>query len=402
MPYKAILPSLICVCDSDFTILTNKAILFDEHIIDIDSLENIQKKYKLSEVIKTDDILMPSFTNPHIHLEFLANKNTLEYGSFTKWLYSVIKNRDNLINQLNDDLLKENIQEMIRYGTTNIGAISSMGLEAEMLSKSKMNVVLFNEILGVSENMLKSNFDLFKKRFENNSKYENKNFSNNIAIHSPYAIHPKLIEKALLLEKNKVVSAHFMESMDERKWMDSSSGDLKRFFKDFFNIDKNIMSSETFLDFFKSRHTVFVHGNYINKKEMEIFKTKNKFLINCPKSNKLLGSKALILSEFDKDKLGIGTDGLSSNTSVHIIDELKYALFMKKGKDIKNIAKELLVSATNVNAKSLGLNSGTIEKNEEASFLLVDNVYNEKSSLAMDIILHIMKPNKVYSKGNIC
>jgi cytosine/adenosine deaminase-related metal-dependent hydrolase len=399
MSYKAILPSLICVCDNDFTIIKNKAIVFDENIIDIDSLENIQKKYKLSEIIKTNDILMPSFTNPHIHLEFLANINTLEYGSFTKWLYSVIKNRDNLIKKLNDNLLKNSIQDMINYGTTNIGAISSMGLEAKILSKSKMNVVLFNEILGISLDMIDYNFDLFKKRFEDNSQYENKNFSNNIAIHSPYSIHPQLIEKALSLETKKPVSAHFMESVDERQWMDSSKGALKGFFKDFFSMDKNIMSSSDFLDFFKSRHTIFVHGNYMNKKEINILSLKDKFIINCPKSNKLLGSKKLNLSKFNNFNLGIGTDGLSSNTSINIIDELKYALFIHEGKNIIKIAKQLLISATNINAKSLKLNSGTIEKNKEANFLLINNIYNQKSNLPMDIILHIKKPNQVYSKG---
>jgi len=397
--YKVISSPLICVCDDDFSIIKNKSILYDKHIIEINSLENLKKKYTIDEFITTNDILLPSFSNPHIHLEFLDNKTSLKYGGFTSWLYSVIDKRDDLLSGFSERKLKKTINDLIIYGTTNIGAISSFGLEADVLSRSKLKTIFFNEVLGIVWDRVDDNFDLFQKRIEKNSQYENENFKNHIAIHSPYSTNPKLIEKVLNF-KNGIVSTHFMESYDEREWIDNASGELKGFFKTFFNIDKPYINSSDFIDFFQNRASLFTHINYANQNDIELInKNKHCFITTCPKSNRLLGSKKLNLDNFHENKVSIGSDGLSSNNSTNIIDEIKMALFMYNKKEIKSFSNFLIKSITNTNAKSLGLNSGIIKSGYEANFLLVDNHKCDDEFVAMNIILHTNKPNKIYIKG---
>lgn len=65
----------VITCDENFSIIENGAIVFSHKIIDIDTIENIQKKYPNEEILEAEDnsVLMPGLINSHVHLEFSAN-----------------------------------------------------------------------------------------------------------------------------------------------------------------------------------------------------------------------------------------------------------------------------------------------------------------------------------------
>ena len=89
---KFISADWLLTCDDNFTIMQNAAIVFDEKILEIDTIEKIQTKYP-NETIKylgKNSVLMPGLINAHVHLEFSANKTTLKYGNFVQWLFSVM------------------------------------------------------------------------------------------------------------------------------------------------------------------------------------------------------------------------------------------------------------------------------------------------------------------------
>jgi len=90
---KIINASYILTCNDNFDILENSAICFDKTIVEIDKLEILERKYPEAEVIclQKNSVIMPGLINPHVHLEFSANKTSLKYGSFITWLNSVIK-----------------------------------------------------------------------------------------------------------------------------------------------------------------------------------------------------------------------------------------------------------------------------------------------------------------------
>ena len=96
---KIISANWLITCDENSSIIENGAIVFDDKIIEIDSLENIEKKYSNIEILKLqkNSVLMPGLINSHVHLEFSSNTTTLKYGNFMSWLNSVIKNREDLM-----------------------------------------------------------------------------------------------------------------------------------------------------------------------------------------------------------------------------------------------------------------------------------------------------------------
>ena len=96
--------------------IQNKAVAFTETIQSIDNLEVLQKRYPDAQVIQAEknSILYPGFINTHVHLEFSANKTSLQYGSFMPWLHSVIEHRDDLMGACDNAMMQDQCEEMMR------------------------------------------------------------------------------------------------------------------------------------------------------------------------------------------------------------------------------------------------------------------------------------------------
>ena len=180
----------VITCDENNSIIKNGAIVFEDKIVDIDTIDNIRKKYPNEEVMQADEnsVLMPGLINSHVHLEFCANSTTLKYGNFLSWLNSVIKNRDTLIEKATSKLISTKLNRMKKTGTTTIGAISSYSFDLEPCVKSPLNTVFYCEVIGSKADMADTLFADFKSRLSGAKQYTSKNFIPAVAIHSPYSV----------------------------------------------------------------------------------------------------------------------------------------------------------------------------------------------------------------------
>lgn len=386
----------VLTCDENNSIIEDGAIVFDKKIIDVDTLQNIKEKYpniKIKET-KENSVLMPGLVNSHIHLEFSANTTTLKYGNFMNWLNSVIKNRDDLIEKANTKLISQKLEKLKKTGTTTIGAISSYSFDMEACLKSPINTVFFCEVIGSKADMVDTLFADFKSRLQNAQKYTSKSFIPAVAIHSPYSVHPFLVRETLRLAKAQdlAVSTHFLESPDEFEWLHKDEGSFIDFFKNFLNQEKAVTKPMEFLNQFNGLKTVsFTHCVEASNEDLEKIKSLNAYVNHCVTSNRLLNNTKLDLKRLKDIKFTIGTDGLSSNNSISMFDELRNALMMHSNENVIEFSKELLLSATVNSANSLGLhNKGRLEKDFDSdiiSFTLPDEL-KQKEDLAMQIILH--------------
>ena len=404
---KLISADYILICDEDFTILKDGAIVFDEKIIDIDTTKNIEKKYsyKTIEYQGKHSVIMPGLINAHVHLEFSANKTTLEFGNFVKWLFSVITHRDELIKKATKELIDKELKGMVNSGTTTIGAISSYGFDINSCINSPINVVYFTEILGSKAQMIDTLFLDFKEKLKNANKYKSNNFIPAIAIHSPYSTHPFLIREVLNIAKegNYAVSAHFQESQAENDWLNYSSGEFEYFFKDMLDQHQSFQKPSAFLYQFQGiKNLSFTHCVKANKKELAQIKKLNASIIHCPGSNRLLNNATLNLSYIEDIPLAMGTDGLSSNNTLNMFEELRKAIYIHTNFKPNELSKKLLLAATKGGAKALGLNKkGILKKGFDAdiiSFNLPDEIKNI-DTLPTSIILHTHKTNKTFIGG---
>jgi len=403
---KILTADWLIVCDDDFNIIKDGTIVFEDTILNVGTIEDIKTKYpdETIEYMGENSILMPGLINSHLHLEFSANKTSLKYGNFVQWLFSVIAKREELVEKATQELIDDELENMLQNGTTTIGAISSYGFDMQSCIDTPLNVVYFTEVLGSKAEMIDTLFLDFKEKLNQAMQNKNDNFIPAIAIHSPYSTHPFLIREVLNIAKAKdmAVSAHFQESKAENDWLNHSNGEFESFFKDMLDQHKSLTTPSEFLNLFKDiKHLSFTHCVEANEKELAQIKDLDASIIHCPSSNRLLNNTILNLSYLNDISLAMGTDGLSSNHTLNMFEEIRNAFFAHTNLDVNHLAQKLLLGVTNGGAKALGLHKGILKEGYDAdiiSFQLPD-IVEAKEDLASAIVLHTTKANKVYIKG---
>ncbi len=383
----------------------DQAIAFTETIQNIDSTEVLQKKYPDAEVIQTEanSVIYPGFINTHVHLEFSANKTSLKYGSFMPWLDTVIEYRDELMGECNNEVMQNECNNMLKSGITTFGAISSFGNELEVCEKTPQRVVFFNELIGSNAMYADMLYGDFMERVKASQSCEvSSHITPAVAIHSPYSVHPIILQKAVNVAKqNKFpLSAHFLESQAEREWLEEGDGGLKGFFENFFNISTPVTNIKEFMHAFDTYPTHFTHCVQANQEELDHLADKGHSIAHCPRSNRYLGCGRLEIENLDLP-YSVATDGLSSNDSLNIFDELRAALMLHHLAPIQELAIKLIKSVTSDAADILGLNCGRIAEGKLADFAVVTLKEKPKreEEIALWTILHTKEASEVYIEG---
>lgn len=363
------------LCDEDFEVLENKAFVFDERIREIGSFELLRQKYPNASVVKTSEnsLILPAFINTHTHLEFSANAYTLHFGDFLIWLKSVMNSRNALSEQAREGLILSVLKQMMKSGTGTVGEISSFGGDLSACVKSPMRVVFFNELLGVNEAQNPTKKAEFLKRFHKSKDFQSDFFIPALSLHSTYSTNRDLAEFLLdLARKNGLlVSTHFLESQHESAWLRQGRGKFKQWLSFATPNPRPQFNVRDFVGLFKGVRTLWTHCVYVNGDEWGLFDKNLHSITHCVFSNRLLSRKSLDLKAVLKSKLNahIGTDGLSSNISLSMLDEMRANLLLHKDfKDLTEFAKKLLLMATLYPAKALNLELGEIKIGKIADF----------------------------------
>lgn len=395
----------VLACDENFKILKEGAIVFDKKIIEVCTFASAARKYPQAEILDfSGDIAMPAFINPHVHLEFSANKGTLRYGDFLDWLGSVIASRQQLDAAARGRLIAEQIAAMMRSGVGTIGEISSFGGEAEACAQSGIRTVFFNEILGASKDAAAENILKFKQRFERSKALASSLFIPAVSVHSPYSAHPQITEFATKFarENGLAISTHFMESAYERQWLRTGRGKFKAWLAKFNPAPAPFYSPQSFVAHFSGLCTLFTHCVWVD--DFSIFDPKLHSITHCARSNRLLSKKQLSFKKLLASGLNynIATDGLSSNFSLSFLDELRANLMMHDELGLAELARALILGATKNAAAALGLNLGELKAGKLADIAVFEGIECEQSQLALQLILQSKNAKSLFIEGMKC
>jgi cytosine/adenosine deaminase-related metal-dependent hydrolase len=389
------------------TLLKDMAIAFEKTIKKIAPLEELKTMYPDAKVTKLDEnsLVMPGLINSHVHIEFSGNKTELRYGDFISWLYSVIENREDLINGCSKECMAKAIDSMLESGITSFGAISSHAMDLEVCADAKQNVVFFNELIGSQAAVADALYGDFVSRLNASKSIKREGFFPAVAIHSPYSVHPVLVKKALELVKAEKLklTAHFMESKAERDWLDKSDGDFKDFFEKLLKQNRSVCDAKEFLEYFDGHSTLLTHATNTNNEELDAIAKNNHTIIHCPISNRLLGNKTLDTQKLKVKNIKwvVATDGLSSNYKLDLFEEMKISLFMHDDAPLLEYAKELIDSVTINASNALGLNAGEIKEGKNADMLILDLDKEPNDELAIHLILHRYNISKIFINGKL-
>lgn len=386
------------------TILRDHGIVFDKTIIEISTNDDLRSRYGTRCVeLGEGSVIVPGLINSHVHLEFSANRSTLTYGEFMPWLSSVIAARDELVNGCDDECTTRAIEMMLSNGITAFGAVSSYGFDLEPCFKAPQKVVYFNELIGSDPAMADALYANFQERLFASQELQRDGFYPSIAVHSPYSVHRVLIQKALKHAKEKElrVTAHFMESSAEREWLDSNSGPFRAFFENFLKQTQAANTAAEFLSYFKEVPTLFTHAVQASQDELSMIAQAEHTIIHCPISNRLLGNGVLDLKALEDQHIPFvcGTDGLSSNYTLNLFEEMKIALFMHPYDDLLSLSQKLWKGVTSDAAAALRLNCGKIMSGYDADILVMRVNYPINEQLPIHLINQPRHIESIYIEG---
>ena len=174
------------------------------------------------------------------------------------------------------------------------------------------------------------------------------------------------------------------------------------FFKKFLNQEKATTKPLEFLNLFKGvKNLSFTHCVEASNEDFSKIKELKATINHCVSSNRFLNNSRLNLESLGNIPFSIGTDGLSSNNSLSMFDELRVALYTHYERNIVKFSKTLLNAATVNGAKALGVKKGSLIKDFDADiigFCLPDKI-EEVEDIYMQIILHTKYVDKIVIGG---
>jgi len=381
------------------------AVAFDETIRAVDTPDVLRDLYPEAQFrdLGADSILYPGFINVHVHLEYSANRTRLEYGDFMKWLGSVIRERDALVNEADDRTMEAACDEMLRSGVTSFGAISSFGADLEVCRRVPQRVTYFNEMIGSNPATIDALYQDFLQRVDaSRLDAEADRITPAVAIHAPHSVHPVAVRRAVALAREKAMplSSHFLESPYEREWLESASGGFRAFFEKFFGVTTPVTTIDEFLAHFEGYPSLFVHAVQTTEEERGRLAEQGHFVAHCPRSNRLLGCGRYPIED-RRIPVALATDGLSSNWSLNLFDEMRAALMLHHQGPLELLAERLIEGITHTAAQTIRSDAGRIEPDAPADFALVrlPQACERSESLALFTLLHTSEVDSVWIGG---
>ena len=390
----------------------NGAVLVNRgHIVDIGTSGEMEAVYPdVAKIRKPNSILLPGFVNAHTHLELSWTGGKIRgFEDFIGWLERLITLKSGGIDEdLVEDSMRMGIREVIESGVTTVGEISSLDFGGrEMLKSSGMRIIAFLELFDRVSQRLSS------LEFRSEGLYEERPFP-----HAPYSCGPELLDAVFACARESAVAVgiHLGESPDEVSFLKNLPNEFER--KIFPLIKKKTFrrpgakTPTRYIDGFLLGEDIrlsAVHMVQVTAEDMEIIKRANIGVILCPRSNVFLNvGKPNLRQMRGYERVGLGTDGLSSNSDLDFFEEIRFLHDIMVEQGIPQSARQAVYFATLGGAKALFIEekTGSLEVGKSADIICVD--YQGKiaadpypcivSSKPENLQFSMVEGNFIYSK----
>lgn len=355
--------------------IKNGAVTYDEATGKILSIKPLTTETANTEFY--NGVLVPGFVNAHCHLELSHLRGLIPpCKQLTEFLYKIVRLKTEQV--FSDEICLAADQAMYDAGINAVGDISNTSDTAFTKSRSKIRYRNFIELLGTTEERIDFN-NLTFRSVAKSLKYSN-NCTVHAVPHSPYFVSDaQFIDiNALNAADRSVISIHNQETAAENDLYISHSGSFVELFPDIVaNIKttgkKSLPSYGHHLTGYDN--VLLVHNTYSQLDDFEyaLQTFKNPYFALCPKSNLYLEERLPDVSTMMTMHLNIclGTDSLSSNDTLSILEEMKVIV-----QNFKQISfKDILQMATINGAKALKFDDeyGTLQVGKASGLLLLED-----------------------------
>ncbi len=309
-------------------------------------------------------IILPGFVNTHTHLELTNLHNQLtHFFSFTDWLSQLIHQKQSCSQEDFLASVQEGVRMSLASGTTLLGDTISSGVSCDGLNSVKIRQVVFVETLSLSPDLAAESLATLNARLDQVSQDELS--VSGVSPHAPYSVSPELYRRSaeLARRKGKPLTTHVAETQEEIQFLETGTGEFRNFLTKLGVLPADWTPPRLppilYLDALGvlERPCVLIHCNYLDRESMAKILKSRSSVVYCPRSHAFFGHAehpVRQLLDFGIN-VALGTDSLASNSSLSILDEMRFVF--KTRKDLK--PKEIFQAATLNGAAALNL-SGTV------------------------------------------
>jgi len=325
-------------------------------------------------------LICPGFVNTHCHLELSHMKGKVDTGTgLIPFIKNVVQHRDIPQEEIQQAIADQDMA-MYQNGIVAVGDISNKPDTFETKAQSPIRYYTFVEMFDfLFDGMTEGEYDKYKTVYEQLERNEKDDFR--AVPHAPYSVSGNLFKKINALNPAEgSVSIHNQETPEENKFFIDKSGGFVDFYNGF-NIPldgfqpigkRSIHHALEHMD--PKQRTLFVHNTTCVPEDLEAaMKWSGKtFFVTNPNANLFIENRLPNYQYFlDAGcKVTIGTDSLTSNWQLSILEEIKtihqYQSYVPMN--------TLLQWATKNGAEALGFDDtlGTLEVGKQPGILNIN------------------------------
>lgn len=328
-------------------------------------------------------LLCPGFVNAHCHLELSHMKGRIPAGTgMVDFLLGVMKQRNFPAEEVQQAIASAE-SAMQASGIVAVGDICNTSDTIGQKSRQKLLYRNFIETMGFIPATApqrfasgKAVYDQFEAIFPG---------LNSLVPHAPYSVSPALLQLIASMPGNDLISIHNQESEAEQTFLLNGTGEMRRLYE-FLGIDLSFYSPpattapQLILPVFsKAQRVILVHDVHTNAADLGWMEQNREnlpelYVCLCPNANLYIGNGLPDIQLLRNNDLRIvtGTDSLSSNQQLNILEEIKTIAQHYPAIPLE----ELLQWATLNGARALGFESviGSFERGKQPGVVLIENI----------------------------
>jgi cytosine/adenosine deaminase-related metal-dependent hydrolase len=383
-------PNRILCSDHIFdgrNLLEGHALVFDAQgqIIELLSGDQFQK----SDAEYLPGLICPGFVNAHGHLELSHMKGRVNAGTgLIPFLKAVVSLREVDPAEIEHAIIAAD-EEMWREGIVAAGDISNKRDTIPVKSKSPIRYFTFIEAFDLWQDTMAETF--YKGYQEVYEAYGD--LPKSLSPHAPYSVSPTLFEKIKMANPQaSILSIHNQEVSDENLLFLDGSGGFKDFIQGFgFSMDhfkptgrNSVYYAMAYLE--PKHQMLFVHNTLMAREDIRSVLNWNprSYFVSCPNANLYIENRLPRYEDFrnEKAKVCLGTDSLTSNWRLSILEEIKTVLKYQASIPVEEVFQWACLNG----AEALGMEAwaGSFEPGKKPGILWIQEFSKQPNGFILD------------------
>jgi aminodeoxyfutalosine deaminase len=278
--------------------------------------------------------ITPGFINTHCHLELSHMKGLVATGTTLIPFITGVVTKRAATEKVIEKAIEKAENGMLKSGIVAVGDISNVPDTFAQKAKGRLRYYTFIEMFDfLQEQNADAEFEKYRAVFDALTLAEGSRKS--VVPHAPYSVSRKLFKKIndFNAKSNITVSIHNQETQPEQDLFLRGEGGFYDFYGKFgISLDSFVAPKETAIHYAlknmtPSVRTLFVHNTLTSKADIEAAHnwSQNVYWATCPNANLYIENRLPNYQNFldTHARMTIGTDSLTSNWQLSIIEEMK-------------------------------------------------------------------------------